>query len=140
MATVLTGNQITLDITGVGSFTPQVTSVTVDATPNRQVIELLGGPTYKTTETPYTVSFEMVLDWGVTTSLAQALTDEAVNSPNTSIVFTAVATGTTHDTTVSGRVFPEIVPVTGTGAAIATTSVTLTGDPNYPLTVVTATI
>lgn len=140
MATLLTGNQLTVAVTGVGTLTPQVTSVTVDGEPNRQTIELLGGPAYKTVEIPYTVSFEMVLDYGDGYSLAQLMTDDALTSPDTSLVFTVEAVGSTHKTVATGRVFPEVVPVTGAGNEIATTSVTLTGDPNFPLSITTTTV
>lgn len=140
MATLLTGNQLTFDVTGVGTLTPQVTSVTIDGDPQRQVIELLDGPAYKTVEIPYTVSFEMVLDYGDGYSLAQILTEDALTTPDTSLTFTVEAVGATHKTIATGKVFPEVVPITGAGNAIATTSVTLTGDPNTALSITTTTV
>lgn len=140
MATLLIGNQLTVDISGIGTFTPQVTSVTVDGTPNRQTIELLGGPAYKTVEIPYTVSAEMILDWGDGAGLAAALSDAALTDPDVSLTFTVEAVGSTHKTVATGKVFPEVVPVNGTGAAIATASLTLTGDPNTVLSITTTTV
>lgn len=140
MATLLIGNQLTVDITGIGTFTPQVTSVTVEGTPNRQTIELLGGPAYITPEIPYTVAAEMVLDWGDGAGLAQALTDAALTDPDTSLTFTVEAVGSTHKTVATGKVFPEVVPVNGTGNQIATVGVTLTGDPNTALSITTTTV
>lgn len=136
---VVVGNQLTLSIAGVGTFTPQVLTVSLTSEPDRQVLESLSGPIYKTVEIPYTLDFTMLADWGAYPSLLQTLADLALDADDrdTSIGFTMTVVGATHTTTIGGNVFPEVPSAGGEGAVASQVTLSLTGDPNTNLTVAT---
>jgi hypothetical protein len=129
MATVLTGQNLSLTI-GSDPFDAQTISTTFTYTPNREVLETLVGPTYKTLTFAYTLDVNMYSDWGATGSLCQALSDAALLYPDTPISFTLLCTGPNDQVIISGDVFPEVPPMTGEGPTASTVSFTLTGDRN----------
>ena len=133
---VYTGADLALTIDSV-TWTAQVQTCTVTATLNRVRTDTLDGPAFNTIATDYALEVTMALDYGVNGGLAQALTTEAINAPDTALGFTLTVAGT-ETTTVAGDVFPTVVPVTGTGQEIATATFTLTGDRNTPLTIATS--
>ena len=92
MATVLTGQDLSLTIGG-DVFDAQTISTTFTYTPNREVLETLDGPVYKTLTFEYSLDVNMYSDWGTTDSLAEALASIALSAPDTSIAFTLVCTG-----------------------------------------------
>jgi len=137
MATVLTGQDLSLTIGG-DVFDAQTISTTFTYTPNREVLETLDGPVYKTLTFEYSLDVNMYSDWGTTNSLAEALASIALSAPDTSIAFTLVCTGPNATTTVSGNVFPEVPPMQGEGPSASQVSFTLTGDRNTTPTIVAA--
>lgn len=137
MATlVYTGADLALTIDS-GTWTGQVQTCTVSATLNRVRTDTLDGPAFNTIATDYQLDVTMALDYGANGGLAQALTSAAISAPDTALAFVLTVTGD-ETTTVTGDVFPTIVPVTGSGQEIATATFTLTGDRNTALAVTTS--
>lgn len=135
MATVLTGQDLSLTIGG-DVFDAQTISTTFTYTNNREVLETLDGPVYKTLTFEYTLDVNMYSDWGTTNALCEALSSAALSAPDTPLAFTLVATGPNATTTVSGSVFPEIPPMSGEGPNASSISFTLTGSRNVTPTIV----
>jgi hypothetical protein len=135
MATVLTGQDLTLTIDG-DAFDAQTISTTFTYTPNREVLETLDGPVYKTLTFAYTLDVNMYSDWGATSSLCEALSAAALTAPDTALAFTLVAQGPDTFTTITGSVFPEVPPMSGEGPTASSVSFTLTGDRNVTPTIV----
>ena len=134
MATVLTGQDLSLTIGG-DVFDAQTISTTFTYVNNREVLETLDGPVYKTLTFEYTLDVNMYSDWGTTNALCEALSAAALASPDTSLTFTLVATGPNATTTVEGKVFPEVPPMSGEGPNASQISFTLTGDRNTAPTI-----
>jgi hypothetical protein len=137
MATVLTGQDLSLTIGG-DVFDAQTISTTFTYINNREVLETLDGPVYKTLTFEYTLDVNMYSDWGTTNALCEALSSAALSAPDTPLAFTLVATGPNATTTVSGSVFPEIPPMSGEGPNASSISFTLTGSRNVTPTIVAA--
>jgi len=72
MATVLTGQDLSLTIGG-DVFDAQTISTTFTYVNNREVLETLDGPVYKTLTFEYTLDVNMYSDWGTTNALCEAL-------------------------------------------------------------------
>lgn len=134
MATILTGQDLTLTIGG-NTFDAQTIGTTFTYTNNREVLETLDGPVYKTLTFEYTLDVNMYSDWGTTGALCEALASAALSAPDTSLAFTLVAVGPNATTTVSGDVFPEVPPMAGDGPNASQISFTLTGDRNTTPTI-----
>ena len=135
MATVLTGQDLSLTIGG-DAFDAQTISTTFTYTNNREVLETLDGPVYKTLTFEYSLDVNMYSDWGTTSSLCEALSSAALSAPDTPLAFTLVATGPNATTTVSGSVFPEIPPMSGEGPTASSIIFTLGGSRNVTPTIV----
>jgi hypothetical protein len=135
MATVLTGQDLSLTIGG-DAFDAQTISTTFTYTNNREVLETLDGPVYKTLTFEYSLDVNMYSDWGTTSSLCEALSSAALSAPDTPLAFTLVATGPNATTTVSGSVFPEIPPMSGEGPNASSITFTLGGSRNVTPTIV----
>jgi hypothetical protein len=139
---VITGSEFTLSIDDDSGtpvdYSPQATSVEVTYSPTQEVFETLGGPVYKTTIREYEVSIEFLADWGETGGICEALEAAFDNDPDAPLDFEMVGTVGAVSTTVTGKVFPKVPGAGGTGNAVTTLSLTLTGDVNTALAVVTA--
>ena len=135
MATVLTGQDLSLTIGG-DAFDAQTISTTFTYTNNREVLETLDGPVYKTLTFEYSLDVNMYSDWGTTNSLCEALSSAALSAPDTPLAFTLVATGPNATTTVSGSVFPEIPPMSGESPTASSITFTLGGSRNVTPTIV----
>ena len=139
---VITGSQITLEIdNSAGSpidYTPQATSVELSYNPTQEVFETLAGPVYKTTIREYEVTVEFLADWGETGGLCEALEAAFDTDPDAHLDFEMTGTVGAVVTTVTGAVFPKVPQMNATGNEVSTVSLTLVGDVNTALTVVTA--
>ena len=135
MATIFTGNQVTLQIDGT-PWTAQTVSAVVSATTNRERYDTIDGPAFKTLTREYQLDVNMILDYGTNAGLAQALTTAALTAPDTALAMEVTITGD-DVTTVEGDVFPTVVPASGAGNDLSTVTFTLTGDRNTPLTITT---
>ena len=71
MATVLTGQDLSLTIGG-DVFDAQTIGTTFTYTNNREVLETLDGPVYKTLTFEYTLDVNMYSDWGTTSEIGRA--------------------------------------------------------------------
>jgi hypothetical protein len=134
---VITGSDITLEIDGE-TFEPQVLSVVLTSTAEREVYETLSGPFYKTLVREYELAVTGLADWGHTDSVCDALNDAFDNDPDASIAFTMTAVNDPNTVTVTGKVFPKVPGAGGTGAEVTQFDVTLIGDVNEALTITSA--
>jgi hypothetical protein len=141
---VITGNQITLRIKETAdptdpyvTYTPQVTSVTLNYAANQDVFESLAGPVYKTTIVEFTLDVDMLLDWGTTGGICEALEAAFDSDPDGSIDFELKAIDA-NTVTVTGKVFPKTPPAGGTGATVTTGTVSFVGDVNTGLNIASA--
>jgi hypothetical protein len=139
---VITGSEVTLTIDDKDgtpvSYTPQVTSVTLTSTAERNVYETLSGPFYKTLVREYELSISGLADWGYTDSVCDALEQAFADDPDAPLDFELVAVNDPNTITVSGKVFPKVPAAGGTGAEVTQFDVTLTGDVNSALSITSA--
>jgi hypothetical protein len=139
---VITGSEVTLTIDDKDgtpvSYSPQVTSVTLTSTAERNVYETLSGPFYKTLVREYELSISGLADWGYTDSVCDALEQAFADDPDAPLDFELVAVNDPNTITVSGKVFPKVPAAGGTGAEVTQFDVTLTGDVNSALSITSA--
>jgi hypothetical protein len=139
---VITGSEVTLTIDDKDgtpvSYSPQVTSVTLTSTAERNVYETLSGPFYKTLVREYELSISGLADWGHTDSVCDALEQAFADDPDAPLDFELVAVNDPNTITVSGKVFPKVPAAGGTGAEVTQFDVTLTGDVNSALSITSA--
>lgn len=134
-ATIITGNDLTLVIDS-SNYHPQVTSVELSVEDTQQVIETLEGPAYVTLTQPFSMNITMLADWGTSGGLCAALQGKALGegtgqsgrAPDTGITFTMTQTGATHNTEFTGKVFPKVPPMSGSGAEATEITFTLPGE------------
>ena len=107
---VITGSEVTLTIDDKDgtpvAYSPQVTSVTLTSTAERNVYETLSGPFYKTLVREYELSISGLADWGYTDSVCDALEQAFADDPDAPLDFELVAVNDPNTLTVSGKVFP----------------------------------
>lgn len=137
MATIITGRDVTLTI-DQKDFDPQTLSLTLAVDDDQEIYETFGGPVYKTLTQSYTLEIEILADWGKTDSLCEALEDAFDTAPDTALDFTLAVAGEDNSTTVTGKVFPRVPALTGSGVDASTVSITLPGNVNETLTVAVA--
>jgi hypothetical protein len=139
---VITGSEVTLTIDDKDgtpvAYSPQVTSVTLTSTAERNVYETLSGPFYKTLVREYELSISGLADWGYTDSVCDALEQAFADDPDAPLDFELVAVNDPNTITVSGKVFPKVPAAGGTGAEVTQFDVTLTGDVNSALSISSA--
>lgn len=133
MATIITGRDVTLSI-DLDDFDPQTLSLTLAVDDDQEIYETFGGPVYKTLTQSYTLEIEMLADWGETASLCEALEDAFDTAPDTALDFSLAVAGEDNSTTVTGKVFPRVPALTGSGVDASTVSITLPGNVNETLT------
>ena len=133
--TIITGNELTLVIDSE-NYHPQVLNVELAVEDTQELFETLAGPAYKTTTQPFSMSLTMLADWGVSGGLCAKLQGKALGegtgqsgrAPDTGINFTMTQTGATHQTIFTGKVFPKVPPMGGTGAEVSEISFELPGE------------
>jgi len=140
---VITGSQVTLTIDDKdGSpvdYTPQVLTVTLTSTADRQAIDVLNGSVfYKTTVREYELAITGLADWGHTDSVCDALEQAFNDDPDEPVEFTMTAVNDPNTVTVVGKVFPKVPTAGGTGAEVTQFDVTLIGDVNTTLSLTSA--
>lgn len=133
MATIITGRDVTLTI-DQKDFDPQTLSLTLAVDDDQEIYETFGGPVYKTLTQSYTLEIEILADWGKTDSLCEALEDAFDTAPDTALDFSLAVAGEDNSTTVTGKVFPRVPALTGSGVDASTVSITLPGNVNETLT------
>jgi hypothetical protein len=125
--TVITGRDIILTIATV-NYDAQTTSVTLVNSPTIDVYQTLDGKAYKHTDDQWTLNLELLSDWGVASSLFEAMWTAADTNPNTTLAVSLTA--------VTGAVFTcQVLPVfpsvggTAPGAQTDTWTLTVVGTP-----------
>ena len=125
--TVITGRDLTLTIASA-NYDAQATSVQLANAPVISVYETLDGTQYKHTNDQWTLTVELLADWGAASSLFEAMWAAADTAPNTTLAVSLTA--------VTGAVFTcNILPVfpsvngTGPDAQTDTWTMTVVGKP-----------
>ena len=117
--TVITGRDLVLTIATV-NYDAQATSAILTNAPVIDTYQTLDGKAYKHIDDQWTFDVEMLADWGVASSLSEALWTAADTNPNTTLAVSLTAT--------TGAVFAfNVMPVYPSvgGAAPGAQTVTL---------------
>jgi hypothetical protein len=105
--TVITGRDLVLSIATV-NYDAQTTSVTLVNSPTIDIYQTLDGKAFKHTDDIWTLNVELLADWGVASSLFEAMWTAADGNPNTTLaVSLTAATGAVFTCNVL-PVFPAI--------------------------------
>ena len=117
--TVITGRDLVLTIDSV-NYDAQATSAVLTNAPVIDTYQTLDGKAYKHIDDQWTFDVEMLADWGVASSLLEAMWTAADTAPNTTLAASLTA--------VTGAVFAfnvfPVYPSVG-GAAPGAQTVTL---------------
>ena len=101
--TVITGRDLVLTIATV-NYDAQATSAILTNAPVIDTYQTLDGKAYKHIDDQWTFDVEMLADWGVASSLSEALWTAADTNPNTTLAVSLTA--------VTGAVFTfNVMPV-----------------------------
>jgi len=120
MATyVITGRNVRLNITGVGTtaLDEQTTTATLTKTNDRQVFQTLLAENYKTTNLEAVFDLEIMADWGKSGSVCEAIWAAAESAPDTPIDV-VLTTVTNH--TFAFKIFPDFPTAGGGGTDMQT--------------------
>ena len=125
--TVITGRDLVLTIATV-NYDAQTTSVQLTNTPTIDVYQTLDGKAYKHTDDQWTLTVELLADWGAASSLFEAMWSACESAPNTTLAVSLTA--------VTGAVFAfNVLPVfpsaggAAPGAQTDTWTFTVVGTP-----------
>ena len=114
--TIVTGRDISFTLATV-NYEAQTTAVTLTNSPTITTYQTLDGKAYKHIDDQWTLDIELLADWGVASSLFEAMWTAFTNAPNTALAFTLVtATGASF----AGTAFP-VAPTAGGAAPDAQT-------------------
>jgi len=120
--TVITGRDITFTIATV-NYDGQATSVTLVNSPTIDVYQTLDGKAYKHTDDQWTLTVELLADWGATSSLFESMWAACESAPNTAIAYSiTAATGAVF----TGTVLPVFPSVGGAAPSAQTDTWTMT--------------
>lgn len=124
---VITGRDVTFTLDSA-TYDAQVTSATLSADTIIETYQTLDGRAYKSIDRQWTFTIELLQDWGATSSLFEAMWNDAETAPNTAlnVSFTA-ATGAVFAFTVL-PVFPSAGGA-APGALTDTWTMTVIGTP-----------
>jgi len=114
--TIITARDIVLTIATV-NYDAQTTAVTLVNAPVITTFQTLDGKAYKHIDDQWTLNMELIADWGVASSLFEAMWTAADGSPNTTL---AVSLTATTGAVFTCSVFP-VFPVVGGSAPDAQT-------------------
>ena len=89
--TVITGRDLVLTIATV-NYDAQATSAVLTNAPVIDTYQTLDGKAYKHIDDQWTFDVEMLADWGVASSLSEALWTAADTAPNTTLAVSLTAT------------------------------------------------
>ena len=89
--TVITGRDLVLTIATV-NYDAQATSAILTNAPVIDTYQTLDGKSYKHIDDQWTFDVEMLADWGVASSLSEALWTAADTNPNTTLAVSLTAT------------------------------------------------
>ena len=117
MATsIITARDLVLTIATV-NYDAQTTAATLVNAPVITTYQTLDGKAYKHIDDQWTLNLELLADWGVASSLFEAMWTAFTSAPNTALAFTLItATGASF----AGTAFP-VAPTAGGTAPDAQT-------------------
>lgn len=105
--TVITGRDITFTI-ATTAYDGQTTSVTLTNSPTIDTYQTLDGKAYKHTDDQWTLGVELLSDWGIASSLCEAMWTAAETAPNTALAFSLTAATGAVFTGTAYPVFPSV--------------------------------
>ena len=101
--TVITGRDLVLTIASA-NYDAQASSVTLSNEHTIETFQTLDGRAYKAIDDQWTLEVEMLADWGVASSLCEAMWTACETAPNTTLAVSLTA--------VTGAVFTcNVLPV-----------------------------
>jgi S-adenosylmethionine hydrolase len=101
--TVITGRDLVLTI-AAANYDAQASSVTLSNEHTIETFQTLDGRAYKAIDDQWTLEVEMLADWGVSSSLCEAMWTACETAPNTTLAVSLTA--------VTGAVFTcNVLPV-----------------------------
>ena len=119
-SSIITGRDLALTINSV-SYDAQASTVTLTNEVNQQVYEVLDGKVYKTIDKSASLAVTMFADWGVASSICEALWTAADTEPDTALTFSfTAATGAVF----TGSLYPVYPEIGGTAPDAQTVSIT----------------
>ena len=114
--TIVTARDLILTIATV-NYDAQTTAATLVNAPVITTYQTLDGKAYKHIDDQWTLNLELLADWGVASSLFEAMWTAFTSAPNTALAFSlTTATGAVF----TGNVFP-VAPTAGGAAPDAQT-------------------
>ena len=114
--TIITARDIVLTIATV-NYDAQTTAATLVNAPVITTYQTLDGKAYKHIDDQWTLNLELLSDWGVASSLFEAMWDAFTSAPDTALAFSlTTATGAVF----TGAAFP-VAPTAGGAAPDAQT-------------------
>ena len=106
--TIITGSDLVVTIATV-NYDAQATSATLANDPTVETYQTLDGKAYKHIDDQWTLNMELLADWGVASSLFEAMWTAFTSAPNTALAYSlTTATGAVF----TGNVFP-VAPTAG---------------------------
>ena len=105
--TVITGRDLILTIATV-NYDAQATSAILSNAPTIDVYQTLDGKAYRHIDDQWTFDVEMLADWGVASSLCEALWTSCETAPNTALACSLTATTGAVFTFNVMPVFPSV--------------------------------
>ena len=120
--TVITGRDLSLTIDSK-SYDAQATSINLSNAPTIDAYQTLDGKVFRHTDDTWTLTVDMLADWGAASSICEALWTAAETAPNTALTGTLTAvTGAAFGISV----LPVFPPVSGTAPGAQTISLSFT--------------
>ena len=120
--TVITGRDLVLTIASA-SYDAQASSVTLSNEHTIETFQTLDGRAYKAIDDQWTLEVEMLADWGVASSLCEAMWTACETAPNTTL---AVSLTATTGAVFTCNVLPVFPSVGGAAPDAQTVSLSLT--------------
>jgi hypothetical protein len=105
--TIITGRDLVLTIATV-NYDAQTTSVTLTNAPVITTYQTLDGKAYKHIDDQWTLNLSLLADWGVASSLFEAMWTACETAPNTALAISLTATTGAVFTFNAFPVFPSV--------------------------------
>jgi hypothetical protein len=105
--TIITGRDLVLTIATV-NYDAQTTSVTLTTAPVITTYQTLDGKAYKHIDDQWTLNLSLLADWGVASSLFEAMWTACETAPNTALAISLTATTGAVFTFNAFPVFPSV--------------------------------
>ena len=105
--TIITGRDLVVTI-ATTNYDGQATSATLANSPTVETYQTLDGKAYKHIDDQWTLDVSMLADWGVTSSLCEALWTACETAPNTALAVSMTATTGAVFTFNVMPVFPSV--------------------------------